>query len=191
MHNPSLSAQLLDSGFRRNDKQEICASHVDLVPPSFRRKPESSNGGSNNVVVQIAPLRIAKLDEFKFPGAAPFLDGLFALNCRLDRHMRFEPDQAMNTIFLCKPLHKVVFVLPNALYEVRRYARVKRTVSAAGEDIHAGLFHQRSLLDSGFRRNDNNVLQHPRHSGESDRRKCRARNPATADQTLTGRSKKG
>jgi|GEM_PF-1812744 len=147
---------LLDTGLRRCDGA--------CFYPSFRRKnvtpeclnpgTESSKGASNNVVVQIAPLRIHGFDERKFPGAAPFLDCFLASNGRRHRLVWFEPDQGMNTVFLGKTFHEVVLVLPNALNKVGSYARVERAVSATGKDIDAWLLHRISLLDSGLRRND-------------------------------------
>ena len=131
--------------------------------PSFRRKLESSKGASNDALVQIAPLRVFRFDYRKLPGAPPSLDRFLArhpgmigsgANSRLHGLVRLEPDQGVNTVFLCKTFREIVLVLPNSLNEIGGNAHVERSVPAAGEDINAWLLHGRRLLDSGLRRND-------------------------------------
>jgi len=99
-------------------------------------------------------LRIHGLHESKLPGAVPPLDGLLSTDGCLHGCMNFESEQDMRTILLGKLFHEIVLVLPNALNQIGSCARVECSVSAAGENINAGLFHWRSLLDSGPRRND-------------------------------------
>ena len=125
--------------------------------PSFRRRRESRVGVSNNVGVQLSPLRVHGLDKCKFPGATPFLDRLFARDRRLDRLVALIPDPRMNTLFLGKAFHPIVCVLPDTLPEIRGNPHIKRPVSATGEDLNAGLLHRPRLLDSGLRRNDGSL----------------------------------
>ena len=109
---------------------------------------------SNNISIQVTPRRIGLLDKIELPFALPALDRLLARNGRFHCLAHLEPDQRMNAIFFREPFHKIALVLPDALNRIGRHADVKSAVSTAGEDVDAGLFHRRRVLDSGVRRND-------------------------------------
>jgi hypothetical protein len=120
-----------------------CTGVTDLISASL-----------NDVIVQVSPLRIYRLDKRKFPVTSPFLERFLARNGGLHRLVRFEPDQGVHVVLLCEACHEIVLMLPNALNKIGRHASIERTVLAAGEDIDTWQLHGRSLLDSGFRRND-------------------------------------
>jgi hypothetical protein len=57
------------------------------------------------VLIKIAPLRIALLDQFEFPSSAPFLDLLFARDGINHRGVKLYVDEAIDAVPLRKTLY--------------------------------------------------------------------------------------
>lgn len=143
------SRAALDAGFRRHDRR-------------LR--------STDNFRVEVSPRWVVGLDQIELPRSRPFLDGFFTGDGGFHGFVQLVPDEQMDTVFLGEAIDLVGPVLPDSLNKVGCNASVERAVSFAGEKIHARLFHQHSLLDSGFRRNDGLCYlprtDHPRHTGE-------------------------
>src|SRR5215212_10130142 len=82
-----------------------CENQRIGLPPTRRPRasgdPEPAPGMNrgraflHQLVVKITPLRIVALNQLKFPGAAPFLDPLFAENCIRHSLMKLDKYQSM------------------------------------------------------------------------------------------------
>src|SRR4051812_47383685 len=86
--------------------------------PLFRRTPEPINPASDQLRIQITPLRIAAFDQVELPPALPFLDRLLSGDCRKHRRVRLEPNQVVHAMPPRKATGEIVLVLPHAREEV-------------------------------------------------------------------------
>lgn len=91
--------------------------------------------------IEIVPLRIARLNQLKFPRAAPFLDLPLARERRVPRVMRFIPDETVNAVVGCKSLDDLFFVLPHAFAKIIRRAGVERAVPLARKNVDVEGLH--------------------------------------------------
>src|SRR5207302_7424848 len=86
---------------------------------------------------EIAPGRVLSFDEFDLPLPVPSLERFFAPDGRVHRVVHLEPHETLHTISLGETTGRLFAVLPNAAVQLRRDARVKRSVKAARKQIHA------------------------------------------------------
>src|SRR5580698_10748330 len=66
---------------------------------------------TEDVLIEIEPLRIALFVQFDFPGPVPAFDLPLAVDGVADVVMFFEPDQQMHTVFLRESLDQIALVL--------------------------------------------------------------------------------
>ena len=114
---------------------------------------------SEDLIIQIAPNRVALLDQLEFPGSPPFLDALFAENRVSHGGVKFDIHEPVDAISLGEAIDDVASMFPGATAQVARYPDVERTITATGEDVDAWL-HQTIMarltgsLDSRLRGSD-------------------------------------
>src|SRR5215467_4480830 len=98
------------------------------------------------LIVEVTPLRIMVLNQFKLPGAPPFLDPLFAEDGIGHGPVKFGKDQPVDSVVLHKAGHCIRPMLPDAANEIVGDAGIKRTVAFARKDIDARavLHHSRN-----------------------------------------------
>jgi hypothetical protein len=96
---------------------------------SFPRKPALAEGGGgnpelshvdfrDNIIVEIAPVRIILLDKLYLPFAIPLLQLLLAQDCRAHGFMQLEIHQYMNLVFLGKSLRHIGLMLADAFNNI-------------------------------------------------------------------------
>ena len=62
-------------------------------------------------------------------------------------------DKLAHLVFMCKAFNNVIFVLPHALNQIRRYAHVQCAIASARQQIDARLYiHFVNLVVTSFRR---------------------------------------
>lgn len=96
---------------------------------------------SNDLRIQIPPLRIDRFYQSNLPCSPPFLDRLLPGDCGRHVAVLFVPDEIMHAVASGEALDEVVPVLPDAHDQVGRDADVKGAVVVAGEEVDAGLLH--------------------------------------------------
>ena len=87
---------------------------------------------SYQFLIQIMPVRIHQLDHLYLPRPLPVLDGLFPLNGRLHGGVQLIPNQGVHAVFIGETFDNVIFVLPNALQEIRGHACIQGSIAFAG-----------------------------------------------------------
>jgi hypothetical protein len=92
----------------------------------------------DQIITEVAPLRILSLNQLQLPDPAPFLDPLFTEDRVWHGFVEFGENQPGNTIPPNKSAGAVGSVLPNTTHQVVRDTDVKRAVALAGEDAYAG-----------------------------------------------------
>ena len=110
-----------------------------------------------NFFPQVAPFRVAFLNQAKFPGAIPFFELLFSGDGRDHIVVHFIIHQAMNPIFFSEAFRHAVFVFPTMFHKIACHSDVERAIALAGESIDAGVFLHDAILSSRFRGNDVNT----------------------------------
>ena len=114
-----------------------------LTCSSFQRRLESSScsfpniASSDDVGVQIPPLRIRRFDQIELPVAPPYFYRFLTRDGSPHRIVLFEPHECVYTISFRETFHRVGLVFPDALFEMRSDADVKRPKWLAGQNIHA------------------------------------------------------
>ena len=93
------------------------------------------------LVVQVAPHRIAVFDQRELPRAPPFLHALLSKDGGFHRVVEFGVDQAVHVVFPGEAVDLPSAVLPHPAHHIASHSDVERSVSLAGEDVDAGLFH--------------------------------------------------
>lgn len=88
---------------------------------------------------QIPPLRVRRLDQLDLPFALPVLDLLLARDRGVHRSGEFEPDERLHAIAVGEAAETAAPVLADALDQVRGDAGVERAMPRARHDIGAGL----------------------------------------------------
>ena len=115
-------------------------------------------------IKEIGPLRVHALNQPDFPRPLPFLQLLLALDSRFHRFKKIVEHEQFDAVFFCEPFDKPLAMLGHTAEDIAGHADVERSVSTAGEDVHAGLFHaddrtathtlRRAKLGPGLRRDD-------------------------------------
>lgn len=82
---------------------------------------------------EIQSLRVGFFNQLQFPSSIPFFLCLFPGNRAFHGDMLFIPHQGFNLVFLGKAFCQTFAMLPNALYQVQRYANVEHPISLAGQ----------------------------------------------------------
>src|SRR5205823_7568130 len=111
-------------------KAGIQARSVSWLAPG--RRPSQLR---RQVEIQIDPMRVVALDQVEFPLALPFLDLLFPADRRLDRVVRLEPDQSIDTIARCEAGHRLTLVLEHAPDEIGGHPHIKCSMGFACQQI--------------------------------------------------------
>ena len=111
----------MDSGLRRNDGLLI------------ERFPK------------INPARIEAFNEFNFPRPLPFLDLLFACNCRQHFIVNFIPDEARQTVSANESRALACAMLLKSLRQIRRNACVQGAIAPIGQHVNARLLHRQCI----------------------------------------------
>jgi len=112
--------------------------------------PAKAGIQSNQIGIQIVPLRICLLDQFQLPASLPFFDRLLPCNRGDHALMRLVPYQFVNAVAFGESFDKVALMLPHALDHVGGHTNVECSVPAADEDVNTRfLRHERTVLDSG------------------------------------------
>ena len=75
----------------------------------------------------------------ELPGPVPFFQLLFSRDGAEHVVQQLEIHEAMHAVFFGETFNQIIFMLPDALYELAGDADVKRTVALAGKDINGGL----------------------------------------------------
>jgi hypothetical protein len=88
-------------------------------------------------VGQVAPIQIILFDQTNFPVALPILQLFLTCDCFLRRCENFHVNETMYTVFLDEFRAMIASMLLKPLPQVMGDADVKRTVSAAGENVDA------------------------------------------------------
>lgn len=119
-------------------------THLWLCPEAH---PGESRGPAPNdperdrlpddVLIQVAPFRVVRLDQRQLPSPSPLLDGLLPLERGSHGRVYLVPYQRMHAVALGEPSDEVLLVLPDAPSEVRGDADVERAVAPAGKDVDA------------------------------------------------------
>src|ERR1700730_3159534 len=91
----------------------------------------------------IGPMRVVALDQVEFPLAFPLLDLLLPADRRLDRIVRLEPHQSVDTIACGEAGHGLAFVLEHPLREGSGHSHLQRPVGLACHEVDVE--HRRSL----------------------------------------------
>src|SRR4051812_1744851 len=102
------------------------------------RNPVPRSCGSDEILIQIAPIRIAFLDQLDLPCAVPMLEHLLARDSCVHREVLLVPGETMHCVVAREAEDQVAFVLPHALDQVRGYTNVECAVALAREDVDAG-----------------------------------------------------
>ena len=103
-------------------------------PPSFQRHRWKAE-----VLGEIAPRRIDRMNEVVLPRSRPALNSLFARNRLVHRFVDFEPDKALDPVSLGEAAHHAFAMLPDTARQVRSYARVQRAVRRSREQVDTRL----------------------------------------------------
>src|SRR5215213_6976651 len=93
------------------DRAALATCHPGLDPGSTRLVSEQ-------VRIQIPPLRIATLDQRDLPFALPVLDLLLPADGSLHRTGRFEPDEALHPVRLGESIRPAFVVLVDTFHQV-------------------------------------------------------------------------
>ena len=90
---------------------------------------------TQNLLIQIPPIRIVPLNKPHFPQSPPFLETLLIRNRFKRSQKRLRKDQPEQAIMPDKPRAGSIAMLCNSQSDVIRHACVKRTVFPVGEDV--------------------------------------------------------
>jgi len=93
------------------------------------------------ILIEIAPSRVAVLDQPKLPRTPPFLDLALTSKGDLAGVMLLKPNEDRDAILGSEPLTHLFSVLVDTLDDVVGRARVDRAVALAGDDV--GVEHGR------------------------------------------------
>jgi hypothetical protein len=88
-----------------------------------------------NLVVQVSPIGVFRLDEVQLPSARPTLHRLLAPNGRRHPLESLEPDQPLAVVSFGKAVEDALLVLTHALPQIAGYTDIERAVAAAGHDV--------------------------------------------------------
>lgn len=105
----------------------------------YGRRTSRTQRRQPQLLGQIAPFGVRRLDQFDLPLALPVLDLLLARDRGVHRPGELEPDKRFDVIMFGEAVETAVAVLVYALDQVRGDAGVERAVACAGGDIDAGL----------------------------------------------------
>jgi len=90
---------------------------------------------SGDVVEQIPPIRVGRLDQVQLPVALPFLHAKLAKASLLKIVMRFVPDKETAAMLGAELAAKAVPMLSCASHEIAGDAQVKRSITATCHDV--------------------------------------------------------
>ena len=85
-------------------------------------------------VIQVVPIRVHAFDQRQLFRARAALYLLLSADGTFHRVAIFEPDQELAPVFFGEPADPLA-MLPGALNQVRRNARVKRPIAPTGHDV--------------------------------------------------------
>ena len=122
------------------DTNALSPSWPDLTRPSTT---------SDEVLVQIAPVRIFSDDKSELPGTRPMLDVFFSLERDADIVVPLDIDQPLQSIALRKALGHAFPVFPNAPREITRDTNVESTARSVRQDVEPSALHQISISRTG------------------------------------------
>jgi hypothetical protein len=91
---------------------------------------------ANQDVVQIAPIGILSLDQPQLPGPIPSFDLFLACDRFVHIIVRFVSHEHVHGVPLGEAFDDAVLVLPSSADQIRGYARVKRAVPFASQNIN-------------------------------------------------------
>src|SRR5690242_14586241 len=98
--------------------------------------PLAGTGGQtlyHQLFIEVAPLRIMTLDQFKLPSASPFLDPLFTRDRIGHGLVEFGKDQSIDAVIPHKASNRIRPMLPDTTRKVGGYADIERIVALAGK----------------------------------------------------------
>src|SRR5579884_730964 len=96
---------------------------------------------SDQLVEQIAPVRVRRFDKSELPFPQSGFDLLLPRDCIQHRREKLIPDQHLAAVSFRKAAADARAMLPNPLRQIRRDADVERTISTVRHHINCGLLH--------------------------------------------------
>ena len=117
--------------------KEVC--HSRLLFLSFLRKQESRS--TANLLVQILPVRIRFLNQFKLPLSFPLFKLLFSGDGHLGIVELLVMYELMNVILIGKPSDQIVLVFVGPFDQITGYADIQRPVLSARKNIDIIILH--------------------------------------------------
>ena len=120
------------------------AGHDEL-----RSLGEGPSGGSDQPIVKVPPVWIAREDQTHFPPSRPVFYVLLALDRRADIGMAFREYEPFEPVPLCEALNHPLPVFPDSLGKIGRHACGQGAVRPIGHDVDPSLVHSATLREVG------------------------------------------
>ncbi len=117
---------------------------------SCPRRRASSDFASNDLFMEVIPVRIGFFDESNLPCTIPFLDLLLSLDRTFHGFMQLIPNQLCRIVPIREPIDQVFTVLPGSADEVACDSGIQGAVAVAGKDVDGGLFDHSTAKVTGF-----------------------------------------
>ena len=130
--------EVLGPDFRRGERKRgkvFSAASSALIPA--KAGIQSGVGGCPvyEIIIKVPPLRVVCFDQVKLPEPFPFLYLTLAGESSIPSVMHFKPDEALATISRCEAGKLMMSVLPAALYQIIRVARIERAITLTADKI--------------------------------------------------------
>src|SRR5260370_6346429 len=116
---------------RRYPSSRNSSSAMPYPSSTIPAKAGTHSAAAVQVVIEIDPMPILRLDQIDLPIPSPALDLFFSTQGRVPVVVALKPYQAVHSVFGGESRHHLVFVFPDSPGEVGRPPDVQRAIRSA------------------------------------------------------------